>query len=185
MQTQEPAPRNEDVQEELRRLQNQVAQLGRRLQNTPESSQLDSGAGQRGARQATVPKMSARPWRHITGLHHPRTEDTWLHLHDGTCGQGVTTMLYVPLRETQQRLTDGAPLQVGRLPPAPASPRREVPALRRHVENVPITILNLSGRWFPQHRRWHHKLDTCLQRTNASVRGVGGTAMHCIVSLKS
>ena len=38
--------------------------------------------------------MSARPWRHITGLHHPRTEDTWLHLHDETCGQGVTTMLY-------------------------------------------------------------------------------------------
>jgi len=44
LKTQEPAPRNEDVQEKLRRLQNQVAQLGRRLQNAPESSQLDSGA---------------------------------------------------------------------------------------------------------------------------------------------
>ena len=36
-------------------------------------------------------------------------------------------------------------------------------------------LLNLSGQWFPQPRRCHHKLGTCLRRTNASVRGVGGT----------
>ena len=38
--------------------------------------------------------MSSIPWRHVAGLHHPRIEDTWLHLHDGTCGQGITTMLH-------------------------------------------------------------------------------------------
>ncbi|CAD6255718.1 unnamed protein product [Miscanthus lutarioriparius] len=56
--------------------------------------QLDLGAGRRGACQAIVPNTSARPWCHVTGLHHSRTEDTWLRLRDGTCGSGVMTTLH-------------------------------------------------------------------------------------------
>jgi hypothetical protein len=146
LQAQETAPRNEGVREELRRLQDQVAQLGRRLHGVLESSsaRFRSGAERRAPthrpqheRQTLAPRRRT-PLTHGGYMAPPPRWNMWVRRHDYAA----------PPRETQQRHTDNIP-RVGRLPPALASPRREAPTLKRREENVPIATPQPVGLVVP------------------------------------
>jgi len=93
LQAQETTPRNEDVQEELRRLQDQVAQLGRRLHGAPESSsaQFRSGVDRRAPTYrpqhehlSLAPRRRTRPPMHRGYMAPPPRQNMWARCHDYT-----------------------------------------------------------------------------------------------------
>jgi len=135
------------VQEELRRLQNQVAQLGRRLQNAPESSsaRFRSGAERRvpsyrpqHRRQTLAPRHRTPPLMHRGYMAPPPRRNMWAKCHDYAA----------PPRESQHDAPKALHKLEGLL--QPWFPReREAPVLRWRVENVPITTPQPIGPVVP------------------------------------
>src|SRR5579859_1645619 len=137
LQPQEPASQSESMREEIRRLQEQVAQLGRRLQDTSESSsaRFRSGTDRRTPshrpqheRQTLAPRRWSSPPTHRGHMAPPLRRNTWARYPNPTS---------FPREDSRRRPYDAS--QVGWLPPAPTSPRREVLTIGRREGRAPTS----------------------------------------------
>ena len=146
LQTEQPTPHDGNVQEEIRQLRDQVAELGRRLQATPGSSsaRFRTGPERRAPshrpqheRQTLAPRRRTPPPMHRGYMAPPPRRNTWVRRTDYAA----------PPRETQERRA--ATPSIRRLAPPPPSPRREASGSRRWEENVPSTTPRPVGPVVP------------------------------------
>lgn len=124
LQTEDHAPQAKGVREELRRLQDQLARLGRRLHDTLESSSSRT----RSRIERYTPSRYAPPNRRGYATSIPSHQSMWSRHYDYD-GRPRTTQQWRAHELTQGR----------RFAPIPTSPRREVQVSRQHERNVPTT----------------------------------------------